>query len=239
MRGSHDGRDDNPRGRLMEQHAAQTREMAENGRPQTLDERAYRTIQRMLVTTEIPPASLLDDGDLARRLGIGRTPVRRALKRLDLEGLVTIYPRRGTFATDITIESLAKLSDLRTVLEGLAAEKAAQNATASDIEVLRALRRDIIANHDHAEDLFDAFKRLHTEIYRMANNPYLTNVAQTHYQLSYRIRYAFQDKLAPLATHVGFYTELIDALMARDAERARDLAAQHVVDFREEVRSTI
>ncbi len=227
------------RGRPMGEGPTQAPEPTENGRHPTLDEVAYRKIQRMLVTLEIPPASPVDDADLARRLGIGRTPVRRALKRLDLEGLVTIYPRRGTFATDISIESLSKLSDLRTVLEGLAAEKAALNATSSDIETLRALHREVVAHHEDAEELFDVYKRIHAEIYRIANNPYLTRVAQTHYQLSYRLWYAFQDKLAPLTTHVGFYTDLLDALLTRDPARARDLAAQHVVDFREEVRSTI
>lgn len=214
-------------------------EDGQGARPATLDEFAYVAIQRMLVRLEIPPASPVDDADLARRLGIGRTPVRRALKRLALEGLVTIYPRRGTFATDISLESVSKLSELRVELEGLAAERAAVNAATASTETLRDLRRQVVTPHRSEEHLFSVYKRVHAEIYELANNPYLTRVALTHYQLSYRLWYAFQEKLEPLTDHVDFYTQLIDAILARDPSKARSLAAQHVLNFREEVRSSI
>lgn len=211
----------------------------QDDRPTSLDDLAYEEIQRMLVRLEIPPASSVDDLDLAKRLGLGRTPVRRALKRLALEGLITIYPRRGTFATDISIESLGKLSDLRIAVEGLASEKAALNAGSADTSMLREMRRRVVAAHKTDEELFDVYKQIHAEIYRLANNPYLTRVAVTHYQLSYRLWYAFQDKVKPLCDHSQFYVQLIDAILRCDPPEARALAAQHVMDFREEVRSSI
>lgn len=210
-----------------------------SARRETLDDYAYHEIQKMLVRLEIPPAAPIDDGDLATRIGVGRTPVRRALKRLALEGLVTIYPRRGTFATDISLESVRKLSDLRVVLEGLAAEKAAENSTTTDMVTLRELKDQLTASFDTEEELFDVFKKIHYEIYEQANNPYLARAALTHYQLSYRIWSAFQGRLKVLSTHIDFYRELVDAVLGGNGPRARELAARHVVDFREEVRSGI
>lgn len=221
---------------------------------QSLEERAYREIQRMLVRLEITPAGAVDEVELGERLGLGRTPVRRALKRLALEGLVTIYPRRGTFATDISIDSLSKLTDLRVAVEGLAAELAARSE--SSRSRLSAMREQIVVEADAAaavdhqnltdhpdaadqEGIFDVYKQVHAEIYRLADNEYLTNVAWTHYQLSYRLWYAFDRKLQPLRSHRDFYLELIDAIDRHDAQRARELAEQHVLDFREEVRSTL
>lgn len=220
-------------------HAVAPQPDSDHDGSSSLEERAYLEIQRMLVRLEIPPTSALDDTELAERLGMGRTPVRRALKRLALEGLVNIYPRRGTFATDISLESLTKLTDLRMAIEGLAAEKAAENAADGDTSRLQALRDQVVEARDEGdvERIFDIFKSIHTEIYALADNPYLTRVAVAHYQLSYRLWYAFERRLKPLGDHSQFYLQLVDAILRRDPPRARDLASQHVLDFRDEVRS--
>lgn len=71
-------------------------------------DRAYQTIM-----LDIRPSDLIDDTALAQDLGIGRTPVREALKRLEVDRLVVAYPRRGTFATGVDIAGLAGISDIR------------------------------------------------------------------------------------------------------------------------------
>src|SRR5688500_18203301 len=81
--------------------------------PESLAERAYRTIRDRLVMLEIRPGAPINEDRLAQSLGVGRTPVREALKRLQYERLITTYSRRGTFATEVNITDLAHISEVR------------------------------------------------------------------------------------------------------------------------------
>src|SRR6476660_5860835 len=74
---------------------------------------AYESIRDWLLTLEIKPGELLNDELLAKNLGVGRTPVREALKRLELDRLVKTYPRRGTFATRVDVTDLSFISEIR------------------------------------------------------------------------------------------------------------------------------
>src|SRR6476660_3398485 len=97
-----------------------------------LSDRAYAAIRDRLIRLEIAPGAPIDEESLTGELGVGRTPVREAVRRLAMEGLVVIYPRRGTFATAINITSLSDITDVRLQLEPRAAERAAALADAED-----------------------------------------------------------------------------------------------------------
>ena len=89
-------------------------------------EQAYDAIRELIVTLELPPGSLVDERDLMARLGLGRTPVREALRALAQEKLIEVYPRRGMFVTPVDARDLAALSEVRGVLEPFAARLAAE-----------------------------------------------------------------------------------------------------------------
>ena len=86
-----------------------------------LADRAYTVIQDQLIMLDIRPHAAIVEGELAEQLGVGRTPVREALKRLEAERLVVSYPRRGTFATGVDVEDLGHISEIRAHLEPVAA----------------------------------------------------------------------------------------------------------------------
>src|SRR3954452_24762822 len=94
----------------------------------SLADRAYVAIRDRLIMLDIRPGDPIDDDELAKDLGVGRTPVREALKRLEGHRLVMSYPRRGTFATGMDISDLAHISEIRAQLEPLAARRAAERA---------------------------------------------------------------------------------------------------------------
>jgi DNA-binding GntR family transcriptional regulator len=85
-----------------------------------LSDRAYAALRDRLVSLEIPPGAPIDEEALTGQLGVGRTPVREAIRRLALERLVVVYPRRGTFAATINITSLTDITDVRVQLEARA-----------------------------------------------------------------------------------------------------------------------
>src|SRR3954467_6997532 len=91
-----------------------------------LADRAYVALRDRIVALRIPPRAPINEDALGRELRMGRTPVREAIKRLALENLVTVFPRRGTFASEINITDLAHISDVRQQLEGHAACRAAE-----------------------------------------------------------------------------------------------------------------
>src|SRR5947209_3280892 len=111
----------------------------------SLADRAYVAIRDQLIMLEIQPNEPIDDDALARDLGVGRTPVREALKRLEGDRLVVSFPRRGTFATGVDITDLAHISEIRVQLEPLAARRAAERSSRALRDELEALAASIEA----------------------------------------------------------------------------------------------
>src|ERR671931_1766835 len=103
---------------------------------QSLADKAYHAIRDLIVSLELAPGAVIDERELVERLEIGRTPVREALRRLAQERLVEVYPRRGMLVTRVDVRELARLSEVRLVLEPEAARLAAERATEADREEL-------------------------------------------------------------------------------------------------------
>ncbi|MET9512737.1 GntR family transcriptional regulator [Streptomyces flavidovirens] len=222
----------------MQKVAAEPR----SGEELSLAERAYRTIRDRLVMLEIRPGAPINEEQLAQSLGVGRTPVREALKRLQYERLITAYPRRGTFATDVNITDLAHISEVRQELEPLAAAQAARRATATDRATLTALRRQLEAadsrRHDAAE-LMRLDLQVHRAIYAATHNPYLEDTLVRHDNLATRIWCLFVDRLSDMAGHVEEHGPLIEAIAAGDPDKAAQLARSHVQGFERAIRDAI
>ncbi|MEV6126970.1 GntR family transcriptional regulator [Streptomyces violaceusniger] len=213
-----------------------------DGEGLSLAERAYRAIRDRLVMLEIRPGAPINEDQLAQSLGVGRTPVREALKRLQYERLITTYPRRGTFATEVNITDLAHISEVRQELEPLAAARAARRATATDRATLTALRRELesVDPPGHAAaDLMHLDLQVHRAIYAATHNPYLEDTLVRHDNLATRIWCLFIDRLSDVAGHVEEHGPLIDAIVAGDPDKAAQLAGNHVEGFERAIRAAI
>lgn len=203
---------------------------------------AYEQILQMLVTLRILPGDPIHDEEITRELGIGRTPVREALKRLEADKLVVTYPKRGTFATRVEISDLAYVSEVRQQLEPLAAARAARVASTATREALRETCRQIqefdIEQSSTTELLtFDA--GVHRQIYRASGNPYLEDVLIRHNNLALRIWCLVLEKLPTLSTHVREHVELLQYIIDGNEEEASRLAGLHVQEFETAVRAAL
>jgi DNA-binding GntR family transcriptional regulator len=201
-------------------------------------ERAYRSIRDQLVMLDIRPGAPINEEQLAQSLGFGRTPVREALKRLQYERLITAYPRRGTFATDVNITDLAHISEVRQELEPLAAAQAARRATPADRSTLTELIREL-GSAGSSTDLMRLDLKVHRAVYAATHNPYLEDTLVRYDNLATRIWCLFIDRLADMASHVEEHEPLIEAIVAGDAEKAADIARGHVEGFEQAIRSAI
>jgi len=192
---------------------------------------------------DIQPGEPIDDDQLAKTLGVGRTPVREALKRLEGDRLVVSYPRRGTFATGMDIADLAYISEIRLQLEPLAARRAAERAprtTRAELDEL-AVRVEAVdvARADRTQVMrWDL--SVHRAIYRAANNPHLEDVLIRYDNLATRIHCMFLERLSTLDMQVvAEHVALLRAIAAGEADRAEELAREHVLGFERAIRAVL
>ncbi|HEY4613997.1 MAG TPA: GntR family transcriptional regulator [Citricoccus sp.] len=207
----------------------------------SLAEQAYRTIRDRLIMLDIAPGEPINEGRLAEELGFGRTPVREALKRLETDHLVASFPRRGTFATTVDITDLAAISEVRHLLEPLAARKAALNTNEALRAELRAVAESLgTLDADRSRrELMEYDLEVHRIIYRAAGNHHLQEPLIRLDNLATRIWCMVLDRLPAVAEHIVEHRQLLQAILDGDAERAAELAADHVHHFEEMVRAAL
>ncbi len=189
----------------------------------------YANLRAAIHSGRFEPGERVREADIAAWLGVSRTPVRDALKRLELDGLLASAPRRGLIVAALDQQQVSEIYDVRDVLEGLAGRLAARHATSAEIAAMRDLlerqartRSDDTAALAHLNELF------HEVVTRAARNRYLSSVLD-----------GFESSLALLsgttymargraASALKEHTELVDAIERQDAERAERVAREHM-----------
>lgn len=203
---------------------------------------AYERLKHRLIMLDIRPGDPINDLALAAELGVGRTPMREALKRLETDRLVVSYPRRGTFATVVDVTELAAISDIRQLMEPHAARRAAQNATAPHRAEMRSraeeIRRLDVADGDRASFIHEDMS-VHQLIYRATGNPHLEDVLIRYDNLATRIWCLVIDRLPDLADHVREHAVLLEAIADGDGDRAARLTHEHVSNFELAIRTVL
>jgi DNA-binding GntR family transcriptional regulator len=214
-----------------------------NGRalgPELIAGRAYLALRDRIVTLRLPPGTVLREDALMAELGIGRTPLREAVKRLALEGFVAVQPRRGSYVTGVDAAEIVHITELRAELEGYAAGLAARRMDAAARRAAEALLEEIerLGREDDQEALMRLDRRIHVFhvfVWDASGNPYLLETLERYFSLSLRIWYVVLDRVPGLAHAVHDQTELLRALADRDARRAHALMRDHVLAFQREI----
>jgi DNA-binding GntR family transcriptional regulator len=200
-------------------------------------DRAYVQLRDRIVTLALGPGSALREDALMRELQIGRTPLREAVKRLALEGLVEVRPRSGTYVTDVEASDIVHIAEVRAELEAQAARLAAKRMT----DELRARAAELIADLDRVEDVggIEASMRLDERVHRFvwsaAANPYLEDALERFWALSLRIWHLVLDRVPTLPHTVHEQRAVVEALVAGDARGAGARMRQHVQGFEAEI----
>jgi DNA-binding GntR family transcriptional regulator len=194
---------------------------------------AYENLRQAIMGQVFLPGERLNVRDLALKMGISLTPAKEALARLASEGLVEIRPRSGTFVTDISPVDLAETFELRAALEGLAAEKAAWHLSDRDLAVLDGiladLERPIVSDRDRVNHE-RANVELHNFIVQRSGNRRLITLYESlkaHIKIA-RIHRSHESWRLRLTEEQAEHREVVQALKARDGERARRALAHHI-----------
>lgn len=208
----------------------------------SLANRAYEAIRQRLILLDIRPGDPINDVALAAELGVGRTPVREALKRLETDHLVISYPRRGTFATAVDVTELGAISDIRRLLEPHAARRAAENASRSMRDRLRAQARHIRGldvSPDDPETFLTEDMAVHRLIYAATGNPHLEDVLIRYDNLATRIWCLVIERLPDLGQHIREHSALLEAIAGGEAATAETLTAEHLAHFEDAIRGVL
>jgi DNA-binding GntR family transcriptional regulator len=201
----------------------------------SLSEQAYECIKQEIVSLKLPPGSVINEAGLQEKLGLGRTPIREALKRLSLEKLVVIVPRRGMFVNEIGIRDLQQLFEMRLPLESLAARLAAERGTDEHWERMKSALSDLPKTGANNEALITIDKTCHEIIYEAADNEFLRDTLVTHYALSLRLWYYFLSRIGDMREVILEHQLILDALQAKDGDKAARLMERHIGTFQEEI----
>ena len=210
------------------------------GSARSQSEEAYLRIRERIISLDMPPGSVVNESRLRQELKIGRTPIREALQRLARENLVRSIPHRGTFVTDVNITDLARITEVRVVLESHAARLAAERLSTSDRDSFAQLL-ELLEDGPGLDQrqLMRLDQQIHREIYRAARNQFLESTLERYFNLSLRLWYLVLDREVGLRQAVEEHAELLRAILAGDGPGADDSMRRHVTGFEREIRKVL
>src|SRR6266851_81782 len=203
-------------------------------------EEAYARILERIVCLEMAPGSVVNEARLREEIKIGRTPIREALQRLARENLVRSIPHRGTFVTDVNITDLARITEVRVVLEAHAARLAAEKLATADRDAFARLLELLEEGPGlDQRQLMRLDQQIHREIYRAARNPFLEATLERYFNLSLRLWYLVLDRQIGLREAVEEHAQLLRAILAGDGPAAEESMRRHVTGFEREIRKVL
>ncbi|MDR1205702.1 MAG: GntR family transcriptional regulator [Peptococcaceae bacterium] len=194
-----------------------------------LGEIAYEALRDAIMTKLFVPGERLMETELADEMGISRTPVREAMRRLETDGYVVIVPRKGSYVAGISMKDVMDVFEIRTALEMLAAEKAAERATDEEIEDLRQAVSDMSDTADG--DLLttvDSDARFHSLIYQMSKNDRLVGLICDLREQIQRFRSTTLSDPGRLKLAVREHRKVLEAIVGRDPQKAAQTIQKHM-----------
>jgi DNA-binding GntR family transcriptional regulator len=195
----------------------------------SLTDQAYQQLRNRIITGQLPPGSEMSELELADNLAMSKTPVREALGRLGVEGLVEAFPRRGYRVTAVTVRDMNDLFAIRAMLEGTAGAQASVNLTDSELEQLDALADASYVRGENisTQSFVRANEDFHTAIARGSRNPRLLNLVVSHLEECGRFFYMGAQIRDVNPETTNDHHRIVAILRQRDPQAARIAMVEH------------
>lgn len=209
---------------------------------ENLDQKVYQIVKQMIENRQLPPGKKIPQEKLAKDLGISRTPLVSALKFLEHEKLIESQPRRGYYVRLFTIEEMISIFEIREVLEGLAARRAAKAITETEAKELRNIFKPFLAVDDITD--FQAYSRadrqFHNFIAEIASREFLTSILQTFNIISLAYQYPTREGLIRVPNEtLQDHMKIANAICNHDADLAERLMREHLRKAIAELQRTV
>lgn len=195
-----------------------------------LREEVFYTLREAILKGQLKPGERLMEITLGNQLGVSRTPIREAIKKLEREGLVVIEPRKGARVAEIARQELNDVLELRLGLEELAIKKACERITHEELKQLETAAKEFadLVSGDNLMELAEADVHFHDVIYRATHNRRLVQLLNNLREQMYRFRMEYlKDETARKLLNEE-HKEILKAVRERDIERAHKFICQHI-----------
>lgn len=197
----------------------------------------FQTLREAILTGDIEPGERLMEIHLSNQLGVSRTPIREAIRKLELEGLVVMTPRKGAIVASITEEDLKEVLEVRVVLEMLAMELACKKINGEQMDGLkRALKefQDVI-DLDDPNKIASKDEAFHDCIYQATGNSKLMNLLNNLREQMYRYRVEYIKDISSRHSLVEEHILMIEALEKRDIASGTSVIKTHILNQQERI----
>ena len=190
----------------------------------------FNTLRQAILKGELAPGERLMEIQLAERLGVSRTPIREAIRKLELEGLVLMIPRKGAEVAKISEKSLRDVLEVRRSLEELAIELACQRMTEEEVDALEQTQEEFkaaVACGD-AMKIAETDETYHDVIYKGTGNDRLVQILNNLREQMYRYRLEYikdEDKRQILLLE---HDKILKAVKLRRVEEAKEAMREHI-----------
>ncbi len=195
-----------------------------------LRELVLEAIREAIINGSLKPRERLMEIQMAEELGVSRTPIREALRKLELEGFIVMVPRKGAYVADISTKDIADVFEIRASLEGLAAALAAERVTEEELEFMErclVIKAEAIASSDF-DKLVDIDTKFHEAIYKASRNERLVTIVNNLREQIQRLRTTSLSVPGRMYQSLKEHRTIVEALQSRDVSLARQVAQDHI-----------
>ncbi|MCK9341756.1 MAG: GntR family transcriptional regulator [Synergistaceae bacterium] len=194
--------------------------------------KAYEWIRDAIESSEIEMGAPLPENQLAREIGVSRTPIREALRSLEQDGYVKIIPQKGAFVSEISLEDLKEIYDIRKLLEPFAALSAVNRIPEEEIDEMekgwKALKKAALAGEVDLTRVSEMDLLLHLTITKYATNKRIGVIITTYHAQIKRFQKLSAQSLANIHETIGQHVEILEKLRERDARGLSSLLYEHI-----------
>lgn len=190
----------------------------------------FNTLRQAIITGEFAPGERLMEIVLAERLGVSRTPVREAIRKLELEGLVVMVPRKGAEVARITEDSLKEVLEVRCALEVLAVGLACQRITDEGRERLKNAHEEFVKSVQRGDtlEIANSDEAFHECIFELTNNKRLLQIITNLKEQMYRYRMEYVKDVGYHEDLISEHEKMLQAILNGDTETAEEIMRNHI-----------
>ena len=201
----------------------------------------FNTLRQAILRGELKPGERLMEIQLANKLGVSRTPIREAIRKLELEGLVLMIPRKGAEVAEITEKSLRDVLEVRRALEELAVELVCEKITDEQIQDLKDAAEEFKESLKDGDitRIAEADVKFHDVIYMATDNQKLIQLLNNLREQMYRYRVEYLKRSDFHQQLIDEHEEIIETIESGQKDRAVQVVCQHVDNQVEAVMDTI
>ena len=197
---------------------------------QPLREVVCETLREAIISGVLRPGERLMEIQLAEELGVSRTPVREAIRKLELERFVVMLPRRGTYVANLSLKDINEVFEIRAALDGLAAGLAAERITEEELELMERLLVEIAEHIEQRNNqkIVEADEAFHDILYRASRNERLVGIIYNLREQFTRFRSVSINYPGRLQNTLEEHRQLVEAIARREPDMAQQKAREHI-----------